>query len=205
MGCYRPLCALTTHLLARDCGLDDSCVFCERCFLASEHTGHNVSFYLTQQPGGCCDCGDPEAWKRPIDCKFHPTEPLYGPYARSGKAVDSWSIKPTYPSVPQDLRDSMSRTVAYALDFVLDTLDFSPDETVLPQNEHELRKQDTADPIPSELYAVLLWNDEKHSFDEFVHHVKDSTGCTIEEATRIAKCIDLEVRMFRRPLGGIIS
>jgi hypothetical protein len=105
-------------------------------------------------------------------------------------------MKHAHPSVPQDLRESMSRTVAYALDFVLDTLDFSPDETVLPQNEHELRKQDTADPIPSEIYAVLLWNDEKHSFNEVIHHVKDSTGCTIEEATRIANCIDQEVRTF---------
>ncbi|KAJ7758417.1 hypothetical protein B0H14DRAFT_3598370 [Mycena olivaceomarginata] len=43
----------------KDCTLDDSCVL--------YHEGHN--------PGGCCDCGDEEAWRRPIGCPFHPPAP----------------------------------------------------------------------------------------------------------------------------------
>jgi hypothetical protein len=56
----------------RDCALDDSCVLCARCFHATDHTGHNVSFFIAQQSGGCCDCGDDEAWRKDIRCPHHP-------------------------------------------------------------------------------------------------------------------------------------
>ncbi|KAH7906535.1 putative zinc finger in N-recognin-domain-containing protein, partial [Hygrophoropsis aurantiaca] len=52
----------------KDCALDDSCVLCSRCFQASNHSDHNVSFFIAQQSGGCCDCGDAEAWRATIGC-----------------------------------------------------------------------------------------------------------------------------------------
>lgn len=56
----------------RDCALDDSCVLCSRCFHATDHKDHHVSFFIAQQSGGCGDCGDEEAWQVPIGCPFHP-------------------------------------------------------------------------------------------------------------------------------------
>lgn len=88
----------------------------------------------------------------------------------------------------------MGRTVAYALDFVLDTLDFSPPELSLPPTEAELKKVSTADPLGNDLFAIIVWNDEKHSFDECVSHIRDSTGCTWEEAAEFTNKIDSEVR-----------
>ena len=41
----------------------------------------------------------------------------------------------------------MGRTVGYALDFLLDTLDCSPDEPTVPPNEADLRLQPTPDPM----------------------------------------------------------
>jgi E3 ubiquitin-protein ligase UBR1 len=40
-------------------------------------------------------------------------------------------------NVPADLRDSMRRTIAFALDFILDTL-YSHDEPSVPANEADL-------------------------------------------------------------------
>ncbi|KZT42813.1 hypothetical protein SISSUDRAFT_979604 [Sistotremastrum suecicum HHB10207 ss-3] len=186
-SCYR----------CKDCSLDDSCVMCSRCFHATDHTGHNVSFYLSQQPGGCCDCGDSEAWRHPVGCPYHPpADPNVQPRA-STRTLENWTPKvynPHRAAIPHELRDSMSRTIAYALDFLLDTLDYSPDEANTPRTEKEVRLQPSADPLMADMYAVLLWNDEKHSFDEVIHIVMDATGCDYETASALANSIDEQGR-----------
>ena len=45
----------------RTCQTDPTCVLCDACFRESDHEGHEVFFHRTT-PGGCCDCGDIEAW-----------------------------------------------------------------------------------------------------------------------------------------------
>lgn len=91
---------------------------------------------------------------------------------------------------PPELRDIMSRTIGYALDFVLDTLDYSPDEPSVPANEDELRAQPSADPMMKDQYCVIVWNDDKHSFDELMLLVCDSTIWQKEEASDIAHRVD---------------
>ncbi|KAG8874612.1 hypothetical protein FRB97_005779 [Tulasnella sp. 331] len=112
---------------------------------------------------------------------------------RSAAIVDQWAIR-NRATVPHELRDFMSRTVAYGLDFVLDTLDFSPTETVLPQTEADLKKLPTADPLGNDLFSIIVWNDEKHSFDEGWQHLHDSLGCTSDEALDLTKRLDGEGR-----------
>ncbi|KIS71625.1 uncharacterized protein UMAG_00067 [Mycosarcoma maydis] len=57
----------------RECSLDDTCVQCAPCFQASIHAKHNhdVVFSVSSSNGGCCDCGDPEAWKQDVCCRYH--------------------------------------------------------------------------------------------------------------------------------------
>lgn len=55
----------------RTCGLDETCVMCVNCFKSSEHEGHDIYFHVSPTGGGCCDCGDSEAWKTDIKCKIH--------------------------------------------------------------------------------------------------------------------------------------
>lgn len=188
----------SAHFNIRDCALDDSCVMCARCFHATRHENHNVSFYIAQQSGGCCDCGDQEAWQYPIGCPYHPpaadsiSAPEKTPKAISRSLTSGMSSQAILnrPTVPPELWDSMSRTVAYALDFVLDTLDFSPDETFSPTTEEALTEQATADPLKKDLYAIVVWNDDKHSFDEVIRHLSDTCGCSAEEAANHAQKID---------------
>ena len=54
----------------RTCQTDPTCVICDTCFRNSNHDGHEVYFHRTT-PGGCCDCGDPEAWKSTGCCPLH--------------------------------------------------------------------------------------------------------------------------------------
>ncbi len=62
----------------RTCQTDSTCVICDPCFHASDHEGHEVYFHRTN-PGGCCDCGDIEAWKIEGCCPMHrPRQELAG-------------------------------------------------------------------------------------------------------------------------------
>jgi hypothetical protein len=54
----------------RTCQYDSTCVLCDKCFHNSDHEGHDVYFHRTS-PGGCCDCGDTEAWKSEGCCPLH--------------------------------------------------------------------------------------------------------------------------------------
>ena len=54
----------------RTCQTDPTCVICDDCFQNSNHEGHEVYFHRTS-PGGCCDCGDLEAWKPEGCCDQH--------------------------------------------------------------------------------------------------------------------------------------
>ncbi|CAN0561831.1 unnamed protein product, partial [Ectocarpus sp. 12 AP-2014] len=54
----------------RKCQVDSTCVQCDACFRRSDHTGHPVYFHRTA-PGGCCDCGDEEAWAEEGCCSRH--------------------------------------------------------------------------------------------------------------------------------------
>lgn len=54
----------------RECGMDPTCVLCVNCFKQSAHKNHKYKM-STSSGGGCCDCGDNEAWKRDPYCDEH--------------------------------------------------------------------------------------------------------------------------------------
>ena len=56
--------------ICRSCQSDETCVMCNACFLDSDHTGHDVFFYHAVA-GGCCDCGDADAWDPKGFCRRH--------------------------------------------------------------------------------------------------------------------------------------
>ena len=52
-----------------DCEKDPTCIICKDCFEKGDHEGHRVQ--LKRNVGGCCDCGDPEAWDEKGFCSDH--------------------------------------------------------------------------------------------------------------------------------------
>ena len=181
-------------LLRRNCALDETCVFCSRCFHATNHEGHDVTFSVNSGSGcsGCCDCGDPEAWKIPVHCAYH------SPDASSPDSSEFEKIQ--YEEIiPHDLLDSIHTTISIVLDFMLDTLSASPEE-MSPLSEAEVKEEAKRaaiyirDPINNvdeeKLFAVVLWNDEHHSFHEVIEQLQDATGCSKAEAKAIAERVD---------------
>lgn len=49
---------------------DETCVLCNECYQQSAHPGHDVYFYHSAA-GGCCDCGDADAWCPDGFCTRH--------------------------------------------------------------------------------------------------------------------------------------
>ncbi|KAL3678070.1 hypothetical protein R1sor_021026 [Riccia sorocarpa] len=54
----------------RTCQVNDSSAICVSCFQAGDHRHHDYVMYHSDS-GGCCDCGDPAAWKEEGFCKAH--------------------------------------------------------------------------------------------------------------------------------------
>ncbi|CAG8576647.1 181_t:CDS:2 [Paraglomus brasilianum] len=178
----------------KNCGLDDTCVFCVRCFHATNHEGHNVTFSITASSGGCCDCGDPEAWKVPINCAYHTSDP-------STSELHEFEKKQYESLLPQDLLDSVQSTISTVLDFMLETFYASPDSMKVPEDAESAKKEarQAAKCIKKglhegheeeTLFAVVLWNDEQHSFNEVIAHVEDAIKCTELDAKKIAEKVD---------------
>ena len=144
-----------------------------------------------------------------LDCPYHPPSPDTADYLNqftlktiqatprgAPKVIAGQEVPPVrdYASratIPPELHESMSRTVGYALDYVLDTLDFSPDDASAPTSEVDLRAQPSGDPMMmKDQFCVIIWNDDKHSFDEVIELLRDTTNRTREEASDIADRVD---------------
>ena len=58
----------------RTCGMSPCSAICHECFEKGPHRNHNFLMYRSVA-GGCCDCGDPGAWKASGFCCDHKGPP----------------------------------------------------------------------------------------------------------------------------------
>nr|KMM65408.1 hypothetical protein CPAG_01759 [Coccidioides posadasii RMSCC 3488] len=133
------------------CSTDDTCALCARCFDASDHTGHKYHVFVSGGHSGCCDCGDEEAFRLPVNCAIH-----------------------------TDL-DGKSKQGVF--DYFCDVISCSPEQLRLPKTEDNIRQDEVASRLSCEWYggedleeespefAVVLWNDEKHTIREVTQQV----------------------------------
>lgn len=154
----------------RDCEIDDTCVLCGRCFNSSEHEGHSITVTHSSGNGGCCDCGDLEAWRRPVHCAIHA-----GDFSKkAGKAKENSQL-------PGELLESVRMTVGRTFDYICDVISCSPEQLRLQKTEDSIKHDERLSHLASKWYeesddpdpefALVLWNDEKHTVDEVKNQV----------------------------------
>lgn len=164
----------------RTCSVDDTCVLCSRCFDATDHTGHLIRMSISPGNSGCCDCGDPEAWKVPLFCTIHSELPEKHP-ARA-KMKDR--------GLPDDLVKSIRMTIARVIDFMCDVISCSPEQLRLPKTKTTVEQDEKLSRLgPPYLepgmedrhgdYALILWNDEKHTIEDVKNQV--ARACKVSE------------------------
>jgi E3 ubiquitin-protein ligase UBR1 len=166
-------------------------VFCLRCFHGTNHEGHDTSFSVNNGGGGCCDCGDPEAWKVELDCIYH-----------SAKHIPQGETDPKNLEYPPEVTTSIRRTIAAVLDFIIDTMTTSPENMNGTRVSKEQIQRDAVDAgnIAGETtnldlmdFVCILWNDEDHSFTDVINRVSETTNMASNYARKIAETVDTQV------------
>ncbi|KAJ6072705.1 hypothetical protein N7467_010790 [Penicillium canescens] len=167
------------------CAADDTCVLCSRCFDSSDHTGHQYQISLSSGNCGCCDCGDDEAWRLPLFCAIH---------TDSGNAKGKERAK---RELPFELVNSIRLTIARVLDYFCDVISCSPEQLRLPKTVEGIREDEVASRLRPDWYgagddeeeepefAVMLWNDEKHTIRDVSNQV--SRACRERESYGMAR------------------
>jgi E3 ubiquitin-protein ligase UBR1 len=159
----------------KTCAADDTCVLCARCFAESDHEGHMV--YISVSPGnsGCCDCADDEAWVRTVHCTIHSADNAPGQKA-AGKTSQT-------PTLPDELLAPVRMTIAKAFDYMCDVFSCSPEQLRSLKTEDTARRDELLSRLTSHLYggaevdesdeeyALVLWNDEKHTVTDVQNQV----------------------------------
>jgi len=172
----------------KTCTVDDTCVLCARCFDASDHEGHQVFVSVSPGNSGCCDCGDDEAWVRPVHCNIHA--------ASSSESRSTGKVKEG-SSLPEELLGSIRLTIARALDYLIDVFSCSPEQLRLPKTQESILQDERSSRLTAKWYSpgdqqednqdfcLVLWNDEKHT----VHDVRDQVAraCKQKLAFGLAK------------------
>ena len=145
------------------CTDDPTAVLCARCFTSSNHDGHQLHVSISTGNSGCCDCGDEEAWKRPVHCAVH-------------TATDDFIATEAYVSaLPEDFQTAIRVTISRVLDYFCDVISCSPENLRTPktvesvlQDEQRSRLQSKYYQVDDELeqnpdFSLIIWNDEKHT------------------------------------------
>ncbi|KAI1004495.1 E3 ubiquitin-protein ligase [Podosphaera aphanis] len=166
----------------KTCGADDTCVLCSRCYDSSDHSGHMVYVSVSLGNSGCCDCGDPEAWRLPVHCAIHTA------FAEGHKGKD----KGKAPALPDDLTESIRMTIGRVFDYICDVISCSPEQLRLPKSKESILLDEQMSRLTSEFYgrdimeencefALLLWNDEKHTVNEVRDQVARACKVPVRE------------------------
>jgi E3 ubiquitin-protein ligase UBR1 len=171
----------------KTCSIDETCVLCSRCYDSSDHTGHMV--YISISPGnsGCCDCGDAEAWRIPVHCTIHSEHNEQS--NKRGKAREAAAL-------PEELVESIRMTVGRAFDYICDVISCSPEHLRGPKSADSIRLDERMSRLTSNYYrgdiieepteyALLLWNDEKHTVNEVRDQV--ARACKLRTPEALAK------------------
>ena len=196
----------------KTCTVDDTCVLCSKCFESSDHANHQVFVAISPGNSGCCDCGDPEAWKIPVICAIH-SHRYAGDSGATRKQKESVRI-------PEQLGESIKMTIGRALDYMCDVISCSPEQLRLPKSEESIKEDEAASRFTSKWYtegdevedkpefALVLWNDEKHSMEEVQNQVaracKERRQFGMEKA-RETDDIGRSVVMYSRDLQQLLN
>ncbi|XP_064402875.1 E3 ubiquitin-protein ligase UBR2-like isoform X2 [Halichondria panicea] len=161
----------------KDCQTDPTCCLCMECFEHSEHKNHRYRFFASGG-GGCCDCGDPEAWKSDVYCDLHqPTQQLD-------------DQEDPVAALSSDLAERAWHFLSTLLSYCMNIMTWTGPEKLPPSLITGL----TAQSLQKDAAQMFLENDEIHSFDEVIHTLVHSVGLTHTGAVSMATHVDRKGR-----------
>lgn len=181
---------------------------------------HDVVFSVADEGGACCDCGDDEAWNCDLGCEFHSLHPWNErDSSKSGEVSNpstssEQSLDALYATIPESVSHPLSDFCALLMSFMLETFLHAPKQAQLvmgPDVVDSIKRRSTfesAFPVkgkarqdaddgvdteqtPNPLFVALLWNDEKHSFNEVSDKILEvCSTMTPKDARHFAETVD---------------
>ncbi|KAJ1672966.1 E3 ubiquitin-protein ligase ubr1, partial [Spiromyces aspiralis] len=169
---------------------------CSYCFKTTDHEGHDTSFCVNSGTGGCCDCGDPDAWQVKLVCQYHGTKEELAAVGK--KPIINRASSAAIPGYredecPEPIAMSIRETVAAVCEFMLETMATSPRIHKRVHREEEIiddmvqTSRILGGPDDETLYSVVLWNDETHSFHDVIDLCMAILGCDKNRARVITE------------------
>ncbi|XP_053659304.1 E3 ubiquitin-protein ligase UBR1 [Anopheles marshallii] len=154
----------------RECSMDPTCVLCSTCFKKSVHRTHKYKM-ATSGGGGCCDCGDVEAWKKFPFCEEHAS-------ISDDKAQGEQQQVP----LSEDKKKRCSIVFRAILDYCMQTLQMhaTGNLTECEDDEHT--------------HCTILYNDETHTFEQVILTLTAIVKCDHKQAIEYVTSIDREGR-----------
>jgi E3 ubiquitin-protein ligase UBR2 len=142
----------------------------------------------TSGGGGCCDCGDSEAWKDHPNCSLHATQAG----ANQVKSVDLLARIP--PEIQARARLVFRSVLKYAYDLLTTSSHLNPPSDLTFKDEHPLLSPMDALDSEDQLYCTIIYNDEVHTFDDVIATIIRAVDCGRDDAIGFATLIDREGR-----------
>lgn len=156
----------------RECGMDGTCVLCAECFKKSEHRHHKYKM-ATSGGGGCCDCGDVEAWKKAPFCDIH--------------IVGTQNKDENGSRLPEDVVERAR--------IVFDAVLWNAYNFLSYEHTADFRLRDSDDEMfDNDAYCTILYNDEIHTFEQVISTLTRILKCNQRTAIEFVTNIDREGR-----------
>ncbi|KAB0798887.1 hypothetical protein PPYR_06767 [Photinus pyralis] len=156
----------------RECGMDNTCVLCVNCFKKSEHRFHKYKMG-NSGGGGCCDCGDKEAWKKAPFCDIH--------------IVGTQEETEVSGNLPEDIADRAR--------IVFDAILWYAYNLLCLEHTADLRLGSNDDnSFDIDTYCTVLYNDEIHTFEQVINTLNRVIKCSQKNAIEYVTNIDREGR-----------
>lgn len=138
----------------------------------------------TSGGGGCCDCGDTEAWKRDPACTMHATanpeinssdDPLGSPDSQTSSVIN------------ERMRERCTLVFDAVLQYCTQSLRIETDAALKATTG-------TGRSDEEQIYCTVMYNDETHTFEQVIQTLTRIVGCNQKDAVDFVSSIDREGR-----------
>ncbi|DBA01977.1 TPA: hypothetical protein N0F65_006710 [Lagenidium giganteum] len=170
----------------KTCQKDETCVLCLKCYQNGNHEGHDITFHRTQ-PGGMCDCGDPEAWAPEGFCVNHG-----GSADTAGPDESELSLLPEHVTRVADAL--FQDIVAFMVDMAKRSNDIFDSERVdvlgrqlMADYQRQVVLLGDRTGVQEPRFHVRICNDDVHSDEDLVRSLTEKN---IKDAKTLVRAID---------------
>lgn len=162
------------------CGQDESSGLCLNCYNEEFHKDHDVILSICQREfGGVCDCGDIEAWKTDLHCKYFHTE------------------ETAQEEFPEGFKNAIFLTIGTVLDYVVDVMAGSSSSITKGHRDSASIVQESVrsnlrpdkyhgNDWNSEKFYLLLYNDQNKQYRDAIQRISLTTKKVNDFSTMVA-------------------